>query len=492
MSYEASARPVAVQAKRGPNRMHAMATAAALAVAGVSYFFFDYEQRIVALPLYAIIATTAVMLAMLWQRDGAPPYFDLGVVCVAVTFVYLAYPLGAFLLAGMEWTDLSDNRLLAHKATPVEYAQVGWWGAVYLFTLAATYLFARKSPTVGESVPLQVPSRRAIVLMAWAYAFIFIYLQVIQIVFQVDLNPTYGSNVRTVDALPLIMQQITNKLSHIGIVLQFALILLLVQHADYPMWRWTLRLWAVLQIMVVILVFGSRSSVIFFILAWLLAHQRLRHRLRPLVLLGVGLAIVAAALLYGLARDMGGRAEPGDSVFSANNEFQALYGTSFDLIRLRDTGMLSDVPWQLYFADLLRLIPQQLLPFEKVDPGDWYLGVLGIRGEGVGLMFGVTSEAALGLGIFEMILRGIAVGFIFATIHNWYTRNASRFWPTLFYLWLCVWSYYTYRASSFYLLAHVLFVFLPAYLGIKLLSGKQDFTPIAPLPGGPAHHRGGR
>jgi hypothetical protein len=128
----------------------------------------------------------------------------------------------------------------------------------------------------------------------------------------------------------------------------------------------------------------------------------------------------------------------------------------------------------LYVGDFVRPIPQQLLPFEKIDPALWYLDVLGIREGNIGFMFGVISEAAVGFGAPEMALRGLAVGAIFALIHNWYARNASRFWPTLFYIWLCVWSYYTYRASSFYLLTHVITMFVPVYIFVRAMQSAHS------------------
>lgn len=459
--------------QRGEARLHVWIAVAVIGVALLSLALFGPEQRLVAVPLYALTCIIAISLVALWQRDGSPPYFDLGVVCQIITFIYLAYPLLAFLLAGLEWSDISDNRFLVYKASIGEFAQVAWWGTVYLFSLCLAYYVVRREPSVTGGARLEMPSQAQIGFLFVAYLLIFLYIQAVQIIFDVDLNPTYGGDVRLVNQLPLFMQQITNKIYGIGIVFQFALILLLVSEFDDVVWRWTLILWAGLQVVTVIVIFGARSSMVFFVLAWLLAHQRLRTPLKPIALALTGAALVAGVLLYGLARDLGGRSTPADSVFSANTEFQALYATAYDLLRLRETGMLSDLPWQLYFADFLRLIPQQVLPFAKIDPGDWYLDILGLRGSGMGFMFGVTSEAAIGFGIAEMAVRGVIVGVCFGLIHNWYYRNARSFWATVFYLWLCVWSYYTYRASTFYLLAHVVFVFVPAYLLARIFSFRR-------------------
>ena len=44
-----------------------------------------------------------------------------------------------------------------------------------------------------------------------------------------------------------------------------------------------------------------------------------------------------------------------------------------ELARAKADGTLGVVPTALYFADLAALLPQQLAPFEKVEPAAWYV-----------------------------------------------------------------------------------------------------------------------
>src|SRR5262249_15382172 len=130
------------------------------------------------------------------------------------------------------------------------------------------------------------------------------------------------------------------------------------------------------------------------------------------------------------------------SLLTINNEFQALFGTAYDLYRRKNEGSLGPVPWQIYFSELYMVIPGQLLPFEKWDAAEWYLEVIGLRNLNVGYMFGVMSQVVIGLDWVELAVRGVLLGWIFAWMHRWYVRHASEFWAALFYLFLCVWSYY--------------------------------------------------
>jgi hypothetical protein len=95
-------------------------------------------------------------------------------------------------------------------------------------------------------------------------------------------------------------------------------------------------------------------------------------------------------------------------------------------------------------------------------------------------MFGVIAQAIVGFGLLELVLRGALVGLLFAWAQRWYTRRAARFLPTLVYVWLCVWSYYTFRASTFYLLSPIIYRLLPVvvliYAGARLLGRLPRFA----------------
>jgi hypothetical protein len=55
-------------------------------------------------------------------------------------------------------------------------------------------------------------------------------------------------------------------------------------------------------------------------------------------------------------------------------------------------------------------------------------------------------------------------------LHRWYVRHALHFWPTLLYLFVSIWTYYSVRASSFYFLYFLLYHFLPVMLAAKFLE----------------------
>jgi hypothetical protein len=224
---------------------------------------------------------------------------------------------------------------------------------------------------------------------------------------------------------------------------------------------------------------GARTEVVLLILTAALLYHRL---VRPLSFARVSLGAVmllAGVVFVGAVRDTGvgvGEMPVGEvSVLSLSNEFQALFGTAYDLHMRRDRGELATIPWTLYLSDILLLIPSQFLPFPKIGPAEWYLELLNLRDSQVGFMFGVLSQGVIGGGSIELLVRGIVLAAVYAAVHRWYVRRASNWWATLAYVFLCVWSYYTIRATTFYFVYFIAYRLVPflamLHLGERILSG---------------------
>ena len=142
-----------------------------------------------------------------------------------------------------------------------------------------------------------------------------------------------------------------------------------------------------------------------------------------------------------------------------------------ELKEMKEIGALGRVPWQVYLSDVLLLFPQQLLPFEKIDPVLWYTNVTQSAGF---FVYGVIAQAILGLDWIELIIRGIVLGGIMAAFHRWYVRRASSFWVTLFYCWLMLWSYNAVRNTTFYLVVWIVYRFVPAVLLVGVSVTSRD------------------
>ena len=70
----------------------------------------------------------------------------------------------------------------------------------------------------------------------------------------------------------------------------------------------------------------------------------------------------------------------------------------------------------------------------------------------------------------HLVLEGILLGYIAAKLHRWYVKRAQRFWPLIFYLFCCIWTYYSVRQTSLAMLSFIEYQFVPTLMMVELLS----------------------
>jgi len=435
------------------------------------------EQRSVALPSIIIAAIAFGALTVLRRREGVFPLFELGTMTILVTTAYALIPPLGYLLSGLTWTVLSDNRLLTLNLSPAQVGRFAWWNVGYLLSFAVVYLhqrgrFSAQGVSMDKTDP---PTSVSLVVLTLG---ILIYLILLYVVTGANFWHTYEDLAATYAAfknLPLIVNQVSSHLFGIYILLKLALVILLIQRWRQKRWRYVLLLWLGVEIGITLTRMGGRTEFFLLLLAAVLTYHRLIKPLRISTLILLGVVMLSGALVYGGLRVFvlakGGLPMTltwDQSMFAMVNEFQILLGTAADLQDMKVKGLMGEIPKAAYFADFLALIPQQLLPFAKVDPAQWYLEKIGQKESGVGFMFGVMSQGVIGWGWLELILRGAVLGYLFAAVHRWYVRRAESYWVTFFYLWLCLFSYYTYRASTFYFLTIIVYQLIPGVLLVKL------------------------
>ncbi len=450
-------------------------------VGALILLLMNSEHRQIWLPVLLIVNVAVFFLASVWGReDGEPvPLFEIGTVYCAALVLYSLIPFLNYLSGGMRWTELSDKRLWAYSSTPEEIGRFAWNYVVYFSSFAAAYLCARNRSAsqkrvgrISDSPPLLI-----IVLPLAALLFFFYLLRAL---WGVDTNPGYAAlneSLVKLNRLPLIAYQAISHLKGIVLILKMALLILLFERWESKGWRAALVVWLVLETVGTILNMGARFETALLLLTALLCYHRVVKPVRLAHAFVAGILFIAGFQIMGMVRNYtlrGDRPVPRltlRSVGAATNEFQSIFGTAYDLHGMKQAGRLENIPVSLYFNDFLMPVPQQLLPIRKIEPAQWYLEQSGLQG-GTGYMFGVVAQSVIGFGLTELILRGVVVGLLFAWAQRWYTSRSTRFLPTLVYVWLCVWSYYTFRASTFYLLSPIIYRVLPVvaliYAGARL------------------------
>ena len=230
---------------------------------------------------------------------------------------------------------------------------------------------------------------------------------------------------------------------------------------------------------------GARTELVLTLLACITMYHQFVRRLKTWQLLSIGLSLFAGFLAIGLVRGsatLGSNLANFKSGFatlrlgaSTNTEFQALFAGNFDLLRVKEEGNLGQVPLQFMLYDIVMVVPQQLLPFPKLDVQEWVYE----RSLPGFFMFNPISQAIIGFGWLEVIARGVMLGFVLTKVRIWYARRSQRFWPTLGYFYLIMIAYYTFRGTAFYIIiVCILFRFLPLYLLFCVLRHCQPHLPI--------------
>ena len=446
-----------------------------------SLAFFSWEQRQVVLPLLVIANIAVFFMTSLMARGHKEPLplFEIGTVYCAVLTVYSLVPFLNYLLAGMSWTGLSDQRLLSYSASPEDVGNFAWKYVVYFLSFAAAYLCLRARAGSQKRVVV-ISDSPSLVVIALPLAVLIIYFYVLKTVWGVDANPSYsriGDSLLNLKRLPLFVVQVSGHLRGILLLLKMALVFLLFEKWESKWWRSVLGLWLTAETIYTILNLGPRFETALLLMSALLFYHRLVKPFRLSQAVIIGILFVAGFQMLGIARNYVLRNRTPvpqvtfQSLASMTSEFQSMFATAYDLEQMKKTGRLGEIPTQLYISDFLMPVPQQLLPVRKIEPSEWYREIKGID-DYMGFMFGVIAQSVIGFGLLELALRGAVVGAIFAFAGRWYTRHSSRFLHTLFYVWLCVWSYYTFRASTFYLLSPIIYRVLPAlaliYFGERL------------------------
>lgn len=429
------------------------------------------DLRDVAIPLVMLLNTAVWFLLILARQDGAPPILEIGPLCAGFTLLYAAYPLAGYLLAGGAWTAMTDSRLQQWTPDARELGAFAWRYVVYLAAFAVAYLAVRwrsRMPAIG----VRRLSGGETFVIVWVMLAILTYFTGLWVLFGVSYNPSY-EDVRlgligVPRDLPLPLQQVSHNLHGILMLLKLCGVAILLQHWGSPLAKTALALWLGIEVMATALRMGARTDTLFLLLAALFLYHRLVRPLTFRLVAAAGSVLVVSALSYGVVRDFRHSSGPASTgaYWTAANEFQVLMATAFDLHKRQETDALGTVPWQVQLNEPLMVIPSQLLPFPKIDPSEWYLRQIGLDPARIGLMFGVMSQAVVGMDWIELIIRGLLLGCIFAAIHRMYVRNASSFWWTIFYLYLCLWSYYTVRAATFYFVYFVLYRFIPTLIVI--------------------------
>ncbi len=435
------------------------------------------ESIVLIMPLVIALITVAAYLITLYRKIGTIPVLDAGTLAVLFTSLYVIVPLVGFLLCGMELDVLKDQRLITRQPSAESISAVAWRFDLYLVALCCAYLLFRQWAGEVATPPGSLNPRTAMVLFCvWTtFTLLFVLLAVNgsfpSLAKYEDILEAYSSRLKWA----LWQQQVVNHFEGMYVLVKLALLMFVMER--YEKWRWRIFLYLLVAVEVCLpLFFGSRTSAVLFCLGLLLFFSRQVRPLKTYCFIGIGGLGLFIFLWIGVLRIRS--SHYGDLVsVLMSNEFLSVFVNVYDLY-YRIIELQVELPQFFHFFELLLVVPQQLLPFAKLDPAMWYVSLMGpqdIR-PGQGLAFGVVAQSLIGFDHFELIVRGVFTGAVLAVLHRAYVAHATSFIWVLFYVWLCVHAYLTVRLYTFALVPKYVFQFMPIAGLIMLLEHRLSIA----------------
>jgi hypothetical protein len=434
-------------------------------------------------PLLATVVCWMYLLRRLRGPTETYPICDVGLIFATFVSLYAVMPLVAVLIVGDNINDLTDNRLRGYFPSPEEVGSFSWNSVAFLggFVLVYSKVWRQRLQILFsfEDGQKLVSGALAIVVILSIY---FIVLAIIGgVVTTTTYDDSYIDNYERYANLPLVLQQITGRLNGVLFVSKIALVAIVVRNIRDPWWQFIGVIWLIYELAKPFIELGSRSGSMFLFLVLICCYNSMVRPIAIPKLVSLVLAFFLAYMVQGVLRSGADISGVGTIASTLSmNEFQSVFATAFD-IKIRFESGHQDVPWQLYVADFMRLVPQQLSPLEKVDPAEWYLELIGYKGTGVGFSFGVISEGLLGFGLIDIFVRGAVLGGVVGLIHNAACKNSRSFGWIIFYLWFCTRIYLSYRNSIFFWLSSFFYEFLPAIAMLHLLKSGTRRNRSAPV-----------
>jgi hypothetical protein len=423
------------------------------------------QVLMVTAPMFALLGAAIIFLLLLRKRDGELEVFELGVFYAGVVFIYSVYPLMAYVTGGLQFSRFSNFRLFVAQPLPGQMAIVAWYFFIYFVCFLAAYLLVRGSCKL-EKIRIPRPDPRMLLVLVLLYAATKLFFLFVTLYYDIPRPESYTSSYLLYANLPLIVQQLANHLGGIELTLQVILIAYLT--LNYQRYKYIIFGWISLELVALFFYgIGARTGL-FILLGSLLVtyHFAVKH-LKVRYAVVVGLVALSLFTLLGLLRDSPMfYADSPKNPLAYDSEFESVFATSYDLLFRKGTGQITELLPSLYVIDFLNLAPQQFLPIRKIDPSSWYVESYypAFALSGGGLAFGAIPEAIAGVGWIDAAWRGSIIGVIFALLHRNFIRGRKSFWKYCFYVWMIVFSYQSFRQTTFRLLPRFFYEFLSVFI----------------------------
>jgi len=442
-----------------------------LAIAALLAPVADANTIFVIAPLaVGMVGSLGFLWHLCWRQYPVIPWFEIGVMYMAAVTLYMTLPMIGYLVLDGIYSPASDGRLANLNPTAEDIGAIGWLYAAHLVSFAVTYVVVRGRLVVQPIVRLRPPRLTIVVATFIVYVSLQLFTLAVAAFYNLA-SSNYLESYAAVRVLPQFIAQLYNHLG--GAKYTVSVALLAALFTRYETSKALILLWVLFTLAVTVGQFGSRTEFVLLAMAAAMMYHKTVQPLRPWFVMSAAAAGLLLFVAFGMARNQIGFWEGQQLLnpLAVTNEFESIFVNALHLNIIK-LSIGTDVPLAFYLADLAALVPQQLLPFEKIDPAEWYMRSFfpAAAEQGAGLVFGTIAEAVMFGGWIAAALRGAALGFCLAKIHRFYSRHASSFWVFVCYVWMATLTYQLVRNRTFALLVLFVYRVLPIIVAVHLVA----------------------
>jgi hypothetical protein len=433
------------------------------------------ETMLVCIPIFLIWLFSYLVYATAARRDARAPIDDVGVILVLALVLYTTLPPLVWLFYyGGTYDRGSNSRLIALQPNVSDNVTILWIGFCYIGAIYATYaLFRKHLPEPGQSKIAQVGEREMLI----ALSLVVIQILISEALIITGLIPkaeSYIDEYRVIEQLPIIVRQLNKIILGLSSVAKLILLVGIIQRSrQRPSWIFIYIIASFLTLNIE----GSRLAFVTGLLGIIVAWHVLIRPIRSSTLLTLGVIWFLLFTLLGIRRDLGSWSEVGHVVNEGLTlgELDSLWANTVLLAQQREAGLLA-FPAIVYWSELLSFIPSQLLPFTKINAEDWFIETYDplYKEAGGGWAFGAISQAIVGGGMLEAVVRGTALGIISLLLVRWHRTPSGSSWRLPIYLYILINSYRAIRVTTFAVVVDLIQFALPVIVIMHLCRSKDN------------------
>jgi hypothetical protein len=426
------------------------------------------EKTYIALPMLSAIVLFLLFSIILKSKIDNGLFGELGFVYLSLAVAYTVLP--AFILFMIDFGDsLGWLRFSSLLSSPTDVARHLWRHNIFIFGVAFGYLIFRgKQKAAMVPLPTKTTTGRGEVIVFIMGALL---LSITGITILSAPVSSYIDHYTRFDHL----SWLTLRIVYILLILKTGSYFILMYYLFCKYHKYKYLILFVIPAICIYEIsysYGSRIEALSILLAALGLYQYL---VKPIKWRNgiISLAIIAALFtIIEYARSESYNGTPADNIDSTMilpaAEFGAVFFSGFHLYSERNNHALPDHQWQMFFSDIISLIP--FFDHTKWNPQYWYARNYFPDAIVPPETLGPIADSAVWGGEYDLLLRSFINGGFFALIAKLFVCSKSKWWKHVTYIYVYSTCILTLKYSIFYCLTLLFSNLLPALILIGIAN----------------------